>query len=629
MESLYKSPLLTEESSSHQTNYNEKEDEKHINKKDDLFTEQSPSSNDALHSSNYSNSLRSNAHFLPSSCQVQGTTSVELGNSTTKKEAEIAANCDDNEWKSSLKIKLPTLRPLLLRERSVSFGSTSVLGGPSQHSISSSTSPSVSSTTANSPMVATSIYDKYNAEEAALGEKGDDGDTNFIKEEEEDMRSRHRVLNDAIHNKANLTKIKELIQECYTAVKSSMDQHMGLPACSFYTPVLVTSCSFHDEKYAQTSTMAILSVISSNQNIGNNNENHSCNKNLNPFLSRTNSIRLKQFIDAFDPDNGYTALHWAAAMGYDDVVEKLCELGANVNVYCLEKETPLHRASRLGNISIIRMLISKFGAFAMLPNRKGFLPIDVAGSLCTDISPDKSKQVRFRVRSAFLELSPQCRTLILHHEDCLGHRTVESHQESVLRIPAILDELRSKTFNEHELLFVDDFPQASVDDIASAHSREYVEFVFGLSRHIESQTPRTRKKPHAFTPKLQAQLLKVSEKNIKPEESCDTSFSEGSLQAALRAAGSVMYAVRRVVRNESRNAFCVVRPPGHHAGYNGHVEGSISCGFCLFNSVVVGAMYALNHHHEIIKKVAIIDIDVHHGNGKHIMRILFELYYRL
>ena len=628
MGSLYESPPLTEESSSHQNNYNETEDDKHINKKDDknLFTEQSPSSNDALHSSNDSNSLRSNASILPSSCQAQDTTSVELDKTATKSEADIAANRDDDEWKSSLKIKLPTLRPLLLRERSVSFGSTSVLGGPSQHSISSSTSPSVSSTTASSPMVATSIYGKCNAEEAALGGKGDDDDINFIKEEEEDMRSRHRVLNDAIHNKANLTKIKELIQECYTAVKSSMDQHIGLPACSFYTPVLVTSCSFHDEKYAQTSTMAILSVISSNQKVCNNNENHSCNKNLNPFLARTNSIRLKQFIDAFDPENGYTALHWAAAMGYDDVVEKLCELGANTNVCCLEKETPLHRASRLGNISIIRTLISRFGAFSMLPNRKGFLPIDVAGDLCTDISPDKSKQVRLRVRNAFLELSPQCRTLILHHEDCLGHRTVESHQESVLRIPAILDELRSKTFNEHELLFVDDFPQASVDDISSAHSREYVEFVFGLSRHIESQTPRTRKKPHAFTPKLQAQLLKVSKKNIKPEDSCDTSFSEGSLQAALRAAGSVMYAVRRVVRNESRNAFCVVRPPGHHAGYNGHVEGSVSCGFCLFNSVVVGAMYALNHHHEIIKKVAIIDIDVHHGNGKDIIQVSVELY---
>ncbi|CAN0236735.1 unnamed protein product, partial [Ectocarpus fasciculatus] len=73
------------------------------------------------------------------------------------------------------------------------------------------------------------------------------------------------------------------------------------------------------------------------------------------------------------------------------------------------------------------------------------------------------------------------------------------------------------------------------------------------------------------------------------------------------------HAVDRVVAGKNRNAFCAVRPPGHHAGANGLIENSVSCGFCIFNNVAVGAMHALSHHH--LERVAIVDIDVHHGNG--------------
>ena len=75
--------------------------------------------------------------------------------------------------------------------------------------------------------------------------------------------------------------------------------------------------------------------------------------------------------------------------------------------------------------------------------------------------------------------------------------------------------------------------------------------------------------------------------------SCDTSFSIGSLTAARRAAGGVMTAVDRVLRGRNRNAFCVVRPPGHHAGLNGLLADANSHGFCIFNSVAAGALHAL------------------------------------
>lgn len=100
----------------------------------------------------------------------------------------------------------------------------------------------------------------------------------------------------------------------------------------------------------------------------------------------------------------------------------------------------------------------------------------------------------------------------------------------------------------------------------------------------------------------------------------DTAISRWSFEAAMRAAGSVCQAVDAVVNGEHRNAFCAVRPPGHHAGPRGIVrcpndpEGSH--GFCLLNNVAIGAAYARSmYRNEGISKVAIIDFDVHHGNG--------------
>jgi acetoin utilization deacetylase AcuC-like enzyme len=87
----------------------------------------------------------------------------------------------------------------------------------------------------------------------------------------------------------------------------------------------------------------------------------------------------------------------------------------------------------------------------------------------------------------------------------------------------------------------------------------------------------------------------------------DTVVSAGSQQAALHAAGALCAAVDAVVEGTARNAFCAVRPPGHHA------EPHRAMGFCLFNNVAVGAMQARAAHG--LARVAVIDIDVHHGNG--------------
>jgi acetoin utilization deacetylase AcuC-like enzyme len=101
--------------------------------------------------------------------------------------------------------------------------------------------------------------------------------------------------------------------------------------------------------------------------------------------------------------------------------------------------------------------------------------------------------------------------------------------------------------------------------------------------------------------------------DLKKSEYCDTSFSAGTLHAARRAAGAVAHAVDRVMLGRNRNAFCCVRPPGHHAGYNGLLSNAKSCGFCIFNSIAAGALHALESHQ--CERVAIVDLDVHHGNG--------------
>jgi acetoin utilization deacetylase AcuC-like enzyme len=134
-------------------------------------------------------------------------------------------------------------------------------------------------------------------------------------------------------------------------------------------------------------------------------------------------------------------------------------------------------------------------------------------------------------------------------------------------------------------------------------------------------------------------MIKVSESKVKMGQHSDTSFSVGSLRAARRAAGAVQHAVDwyvflpcilrllfklhpahiistfSVLVGRNRNAFCLVRPPGHHAGVNGLLDGGESCGFCIFNSVAAGAMHAISDEKLLCERCAIVDIDVHHGNG--------------
>jgi acetoin utilization deacetylase AcuC-like enzyme len=166
-------------------------------------------------------------------------------------------------------------------------------------------------------------------------------------------------------------------------------------------------------------------------------------------------------------------------------------------------------------------------------------------------------------------------TLLYTHPACLEHDPGQYHPESPARLRAVLDALEAPEFASLERR---EAPAAAIDDLARVHPRQLVERVL------------------AAVPKSGHVAIDA-----------DTVMSPGSGEAALRAAAAVAAAVDSVVAGEADNAFCAVRPPGHHA------EPNRPMGFCLFNNVAIGALRAREVHG--IGRIAVVDFDVHHGNG--------------
>lgn len=162
------------------------------------------------------------------------------------------------------------------------------------------------------------------------------------------------------------------------------------------------------------------------------------------------------------------------------------------------------------------------------------------------------------------------------HSDCLKHEMGAWHPERPERLAAIEDQLIASGLDS--LLARHDAPLATEAQLARVHPVEYV-------RAIRDAAP------------------EEGTVHLDP----DTAMNPYSLQAALRAAGAAVLATDMVLRGEADAAFCSVRPPGHHACR------ARPMGFCIFNNVAVAAGHALEAHG--LQRVAIIDFDVHHGNG--------------
>ncbi len=163
-------------------------------------------------------------------------------------------------------------------------------------------------------------------------------------------------------------------------------------------------------------------------------------------------------------------------------------------------------------------------------------------------------------------------TALITHADCLGHITPQGHPERVARLEHILHMLEPLDLNRVTA------PLAADDDILRVHPESYV-------RGIRDARP-----SEGFS-----------------QIDGDTFLSPGSVDAAYRAAGAVIRAVAMVLEGSCQNAFCAIRPPGHHA------ETDTAMGFCLFGNAALAAKHALDHHG--LSRVAVVDFDVHHGNG--------------
>lgn len=166
--------------------------------------------------------------------------------------------------------------------------------------------------------------------------------------------------------------------------------------------------------------------------------------------------------------------------------------------------------------------------------------------------------------------------LLYTHRACLQHDPGPHHPECPDRLRAVLRALETEEFSG---LLRDEAPQATVEQLTRVHPARYVEAILGI--------------------------------RPEPDDSvaldADTVMNWASAEAALRAAGAAVAGVDAVCRGEVRHVFCATRPPGHHA------EPARAMGFCFFANAAVAARHAQAAH--CLRRVAVVDFDVHHGNG--------------
>ncbi|MFL5705469.1 MAG: histone deacetylase, partial [Ktedonobacteraceae bacterium] len=178
-------------------------------------------------------------------------------------------------------------------------------------------------------------------------------------------------------------------------------------------------------------------------------------------------------------------------------------------------------------------------------------------------------------------------TALIYDPIFLEHITPRNHPEQPGRVQVAMQVLEALNWLERDGLVVMPPRAASVDELAAVHDRAYIQRVKAAAEEVALEEQNSGHRTRFFA--------------------TDTYVSAQSYAAAIKAAGAPLTAIDAIMNDQIDNAYCLVRPPGHHA------LPDEAMGFCLFNNVAVAAQYALDHYG--LERVMIIDYDVHHGNG--------------
>jgi len=326
-------------------------------------------------------------------------------------------------------------------------------------------------------------------------------------------------------------------------------------------------------------------------------------------------------LQEFQDKQGNTALHLAARNRHAAMVQLLlCQGEGPSPASCIKQRNKsglnvLHLAALGGDVETIKLILNIYPASAVATTRQGCTAAELAAKRghveAVPVLQQEQQQNGDKITEKPNTPTPghhkTKHTLILAPPECLNHHTApwpivrgeSPPPENVNRLTVLIKPGQGilRTCDFEDTLRWDERPRkAPMGDILRVHNWAYVRKIQAVCQGIDDDPSEVG--------------------HLDP----DTAISHRTFSAALAAAGAVTHAVDEVVTGRARNVFCAVRPPGHHAGPSGVVTCSKdpngSHGFCLFNNIAIGAAYAMTvHRHAGIKRVALLDFDVHHGNG--------------
>lgn len=309
----------------------------------------------------------------------------------------------------------------------------------------------------------------------------------------------------------------------------------------------------------------------------------------------TSHVDIKSIVNSTGKYDGFSPLHVSAMHDTVAIASLLLLAGAATgNRTKIGGSLPIHVAAHFKSARVLRLLAPQ--------------SIDVQDSL-GQTAPSILAKDGWSFDPATLELTTSispARTGLISSKWCVRHMTCPPSQlssaqappENPFRLRVLLDNdlgvLRAHPYSQRLALDLH-VQNAALTDVLKVHEWHYVARLKSVCDSLTEDPEDAEGMAHLDG---------------------DTAICKDSFNAALGAAGAVCEAVDKVMFGELRNAFCAVRPPGHHAGPRGAVKslGSDSHGFCLFNNVSIAASYAMTQHRRVVHRVAIVDFDVHHGN---------------